>query len=99
MNFEVLRLGPQDIALTRRLNALFAAVFDDPASYGSAPPADAYLGRVLAREQVIALVALEAGEVVEVRRARSHVDGLFLVEAIAPDLTRLGQLEVALDHR
>jgi len=53
------RLGPRDLPLARALNALFAEVFGEPATYADAPPDDGYLARLLGREHVIALVALE----------------------------------------
>ena len=63
-SFDLRRLGPGDIHLLRALNALFGAAFDDPATYGDAPPTDAYLAELLGKEHVIALVALEGGAVV-----------------------------------
>jgi aminoglycoside 3-N-acetyltransferase I len=62
--FDVRPLGPTDIGLVRRLNALFAEAFEDAPSYAHAPPSDEYLRSVLAREHVIALVALQAGVVI-----------------------------------
>jgi aminoglycoside 3-N-acetyltransferase I len=64
MSFAVQRLGSGDLALARKLNALFAVVFDDQESYGSAAPSEAYLQRVLGRPEVIALVARAGEEVV-----------------------------------
>ena len=61
---DILRLGPSELELMRALNAVFAAAFDDPASYAADPPDDAWLKRMLAREHVIALVARHDGEVV-----------------------------------
>ncbi len=57
------RLGPGDLALFRKLNATFADAFEDPDSYASDPPPDAYLEELLAKEQVIALVAVSGREV------------------------------------
>nr|WP_285892593.1 AAC(3)-I family aminoglycoside N-acetyltransferase [Microvirga terrae] len=57
------RLGPGDVPLLRKLNALFAVAFDDPASYASEPPSDAYLEGLLAKENVVVLVALSGGDV------------------------------------
>ena len=62
--FDIQRLGPAELAAMRDLNALFGVAFDDPASYAAEPPDDAWLKRFLAREHVIVLVALRAGEVV-----------------------------------
>jgi aminoglycoside 3-N-acetyltransferase I len=61
--FIVKRLGPHDLECARKLNALFADVFDDAQAYRSAPPGDSYLGELLGRDGVIALVADATGEV------------------------------------
>lgn len=58
------RLTPGDVSRMRERNALFALVFDDPKTYGSEPPSDAYLSQLLAKDHFIALVALAAGRVV-----------------------------------
>jgi aminoglycoside 3-N-acetyltransferase I len=54
-------LTSSDIAHLRALNALFGRAFDDPDTYGTQPPSDAYLGRLLAQEHIVALVALAEG--------------------------------------
>ncbi|HEY8574284.1 AAC(3)-I family aminoglycoside N-acetyltransferase [Phenylobacterium sp.] len=61
---EIMTLGPGDIALMRGLNAMFAEAFEDPQSYGGAPPDDAYLAELLAQPHVIALAAVVGGRVV-----------------------------------
>jgi aminoglycoside 3-N-acetyltransferase I len=61
--FSVHQLTPADVSLLRAMNALFAEAFSDPETYGAAPPCDAYLEGLLAKDHVIALVALVAGEV------------------------------------
>lgn len=48
----------------RELNALFADVFADPESYAGAPPSDDYLEGLLAKENVIPLVALDGDVIV-----------------------------------
>ena len=55
----VRRLGPNDVAAMRDLNALFAEVFDDPAAYEAAPPDDAYLTKLLKRDSFVALGAFD----------------------------------------
>ena len=60
----VRRLREDDIAAARQLNALFAEVFEDPGAYAAAPPADAYLRRMLSNDSVIAIVAESGGQVV-----------------------------------
>jgi aminoglycoside 3-N-acetyltransferase I len=57
------RLGPADVPLLRTLNALFGIAFADAETYGAEPPSDAYLEGLLAKEHVIALVALAGEEV------------------------------------
>ena len=58
------RLKPGDIAVFRQLNALFAACFDDPESYSSAKPSDAYLEGLLHKPHIIPLVAMAEDKVV-----------------------------------
>jgi aminoglycoside 3-N-acetyltransferase I len=59
----VCRLASTDVPLMRELNTLFADAFAEPAAYMFEPPSDAYLEGLLAKEHVIALVALANGEV------------------------------------
>ena len=61
---EIRRIGPDELPLMRELNALFADAFDDRESYARRPPGDDYLRRLLARHEVLALVALASGRVV-----------------------------------
>jgi aminoglycoside 3-N-acetyltransferase I len=61
---HVERLGPNDAARLAQLNATFAHAFDDVPTYTAAPPDEAYARRVLAKSDVIALVALHEGAVV-----------------------------------
>jgi len=58
------RLGPDDIGLLRQLNALFAAAFSEPETYGAAPPSDTYLTTLLAKEHIVPLAAVVDGTVV-----------------------------------
>ena len=64
MSFAVRRLDTADLTRMRELNALFGAVFEDPQSYASAPPSNAYLQSMLARAEIIALVAIDDGTVI-----------------------------------
>ncbi len=64
MSFEVRRLSADDIAAMREMNSLFGDVFEDPESYHSAPPGDAYLHSLLARDEFIALAAWCEGAMV-----------------------------------
>src|SRR4051794_35051092 len=61
---ETRRLGPQDVERVRNLNALFANAFSDVETYANHPPSSAYLSELLAKDQVIVLVALLGERVV-----------------------------------
>ncbi len=61
--FTLRRLGPADLPLLRKLNALFGDAFADPETYGAKPPCDAYLESLLGKEHVVAIVALAGDEV------------------------------------
>lgn len=61
---EIRHLSGADLAQLRALNALFGQVFGDDDTYGAAPPDDAYLNRLLAKDHFIALAAIMDGEVV-----------------------------------
>lgn len=54
---EVRRIGPGNLDALKAMNRLFGEVFDDPNSYASAPPDDAYLERLAGQDQFIALAA------------------------------------------
>lgn len=62
-SFMIRRLGSADAALLRKLNALFSDAFADPETYAAAPPTEAYLEDLLAKQHVVALVALAGDEV------------------------------------
>lgn len=64
MTFSIVRLGSDGVEQMRALNGLFGRAFDDLDSYGSALPSQAYLSRLLGREHVFALVAIEDDEVI-----------------------------------
>ena len=57
------RLAPADLPLLRELNAVFGDAFGEPETYAAQPPSDAYLEDLLAKEHVVALVALAGEEV------------------------------------
>jgi aminoglycoside 3-N-acetyltransferase I len=61
--YSLRRLGPDDIEPTRRLNAMFGTAFGDSDTYEGDPPSETYLAELLAKEHVVALVALAEGEV------------------------------------
>lgn len=66
----------------RALNRMFGRAFEDPSSYAAVPPADDYLRQALAKDHVLALVALEgdqltgglvAYEMAKLEQARSEI--------------------------
>ncbi len=98
-------LGPADVGLLRQLNALFGAAFADPETYGAEPPSDAYLGGLLAKDHVIALVAVVGEEVVgglvayeldkfERARREMYIYGL----AVAETYRRQGVATALIEH-
>ena len=62
--YQVQLLSQADTGAMRAMLGLFARAFDDPDSYLSRQPSDAYLSDLLAKPHVIALVALCGGDVV-----------------------------------
>jgi aminoglycoside 3-N-acetyltransferase I len=61
---QVARLSKSDVEAARALNALFAQAFEDEGHYlSNLPPAD-YLGQLLSKPNVIALVARDGTELV-----------------------------------
>ena len=59
--FHIHRLTPTDLPFLRSLNTLFGAAFGEPDTYTAGPPGDDYLAALLAKEHVVALVALAGG--------------------------------------
>ena len=63
MNYEYKQLGSSDVALLKNLLKVFGAAFNDLDTYQGAVPSDAYMGSLLAKPHLIALVALDRGDV------------------------------------
>ncbi|CAH1654435.1 AAC(3)-I family aminoglycoside N-acetyltransferase [Chelatococcus sp. HY11] len=64
MMTRIERLTVGGEALFQKLNVVFATAFDDPDSYSSKPPTASYLAGLLAKDHVIALVAMDGADVV-----------------------------------
>jgi aminoglycoside 3-N-acetyltransferase I len=62
ISIRVLTAG--DVPALRAMMAVFGDAFEDPATYGSQPPDDAYLGRLLARDTFVAIAAFADATVV-----------------------------------
>ena len=104
-HFEVRRLTPSDVPLARALNALFGREFADAATYGAKPPDDAYLRALLAKEHVITLVAVAAGEVCgglvayELPKLEQERSEIYIYDlAVAADHRRKGMATALIDR-
>ena len=65
MAYDIRRLTGRDVPAMRELTAMFAEAFEDPDSYASRPPSDAYVRTFLERADAIVLTAhAETGAVV-----------------------------------
>jgi aminoglycoside 3-N-acetyltransferase I len=103
--FTVRRLGPADVQLLRKLNVLFGTAFADRETYEREPPQDAYLEGLLAKEHVMAVVALTgenvlgglvAYELDKFERARSE---LYIYDlAVAEEYRRQGIATALIGH-
>lgn len=57
-------LASDDLSILRDMLALFSEAFEDPVSYQSKPPSDAYLTKLLASDTFLAVAAVTDGQVV-----------------------------------
>ena len=62
VRFQLLK--PDDVPLFEAMLKMFGDAFEDPDTYGSAPPAPEYLSRLLASDTFMALAAVRHGAVV-----------------------------------
>jgi aminoglycoside 3-N-acetyltransferase I len=88
--------------LLRQLNAVFADAFNDLAAYRDAPPSDAWLEGVLAKDHVIALVALAGDEVVgglvayELAKLESECSEIYIYDLAVAEAHRRGGIATRL---
>lgn len=61
---EIKKLGTGDIELMRQMNGLFASAFNDRKTYRYDQPDDSYLRKLLGKENIIVLAAMQGGKVV-----------------------------------
>jgi aminoglycoside 3-N-acetyltransferase I len=103
--YRTKRVATGETELLRQLNALFAEAFDDQATYREAPPTDAWLERVLGKDNVIVLVSLAdvqvvgglvAYELAKLERERSEIYIYDL--AVAEAHRRRGIATKLIDH-
>jgi aminoglycoside 3-N-acetyltransferase I len=57
-------LGARQVSLLEDMLTMFGEAFEEPATYNDARPSPAYLSRLLARDQFIAIAALDGDRVV-----------------------------------
>ena len=103
--FTLRRLGPNGVPLLRKLTALFGEAFADSEMYGAKPPSGAYLEGLLAKEHVVAIVALAGEEVLgglvayeldKFERARRE---LYIYDlAVAAEHRRRGVATAVIEH-
>jgi aminoglycoside 3-N-acetyltransferase I len=81
-SFTIQRLHPEHAALVPGLLDMFGTAFEDPISYARARPDAAYLQRLLAKDHVFVLAAVQQSQVVgglvayerpKIERARSEI--------------------------
>ena len=102
MSLEVRRLTPGDTEAFRAMNRLFAQAFDDPESYGSAPPSNAYVGQRLADPSFVALLAAYRGEPVgalaayELRKFEQERSELYIYDLAVDEAHRRQGVATAL---
>jgi aminoglycoside 3-N-acetyltransferase I len=91
-DYEIRRLGADDLGVMRGMLRCFGEAFDDAATYLGEPPDDAYLGELLGDPTFVALAAISEGEVVgglvayelrkfERRRSEFYIYDLAVLEA------------------
>lgn len=104
-DLAIRRLRPGDDALFHGMLDLFAEVFDDAESYSSARPGQAYRSALLARDDVVMLVALEdqtlAGALVayELRKFEQERSEFYIYDlAVAQAWRRRGIATALIDH-
>lgn len=93
----VIRLATGDVSLLRAVNALFATVFEDPASYAGHPPSDDYLADLLADPRFIVLAAVRDDVLIgalaayELRKFEQKRSEIYIYDlAVAADQRRRG---------
>lgn len=97
VSITIRTLVPGDNALLREMSAVMGEAFGESAGYAAAPPADAYLERLLGDGCFIALAALEDATVVggivayELRKYERERSEIYLYDlAVAESHRRLG---------
>lgn len=104
-NALIVPVDPDTPSLLRELTALFADVFEDPATYLQAPPSDAYLADLLANPAFIAIVAVAEGAVIgglvayELKKFERERSEIYIFDlAVAEAYRRRGIATALIEH-
>jgi aminoglycoside 3-N-acetyltransferase I len=100
--FSIRAVGPDDIPLMHHMLRMFADAFGDAESYTSKPPTDAYLGRLLASDHFIALLASKGDAVVgglaayELRKFEQERSEIYIYDLAVAEAHRCQGIATAL---
>ena len=89
----------------RELNALFAAAFEDPASYQSSPPSESYVRQQLEDERTIVLAAYDKSTIVGglvaylLRKLEQERSEIYIYDLAVAEGHRRRGVATALDRR
>ena len=96
-SFTIRVLGSDDVALMKGMSTMFGQAFNEPDTYGGAPPSESYLRRLLGGDSFIAVAALHGGEVVgglaayELRKFEQERSEIYIYDlAVAAPYRRQG---------
>ena len=104
-DWQVRRLGQGDDGLFGAMNRLFGKVFEDAETYGAKPPSPDYVAKLLARDDVFALVIVDEGAVFgalvayELVKFESERSEVYIYDlAVAEAQRRLGVATAMIEH-
>jgi len=99
---DIRKLGPADLTLMHGMLTMFGEAFEDAETYGKARPRAAYLERLLASDDFIALAAVVRDEVVgglaayELRKFEQERSEIYIYDLAVADAYRRQGIATAL---